>query len=76
VPLAVPKNVLRSDRAFRDGIIGGSIRAGGSLSGLIVYVALFRRALLWTSRLGVCELVVPLRVGVPLMKLPEFLQTS
>ena len=35
-----------------------------------------RRALLWTSRLGVGELVVPWHVWIWSMKLSEFLQTA
>jgi len=42
----------------------------------ILLPLMLRRGLLWTSRLGICEPVVPRRVWIPSMKLAKFLQTA
>jgi len=47
-----------------------------SSSPFIPTTARTSKALLWTPLLGVGELVVPRRVRILLMKLPEFLQTA
>ena len=42
----------------------------------ILLSLMLRRALLWTSRLGVGEPIVPRRIWVPLMEFSEFFQIA